>query len=99
MPRPPQIRRESAEEKDAVALAVKAGGIAIKLEIKGQRGFPDRTFLFPGAFVMFIEMKRKAKGSKPSPQQVKWIAKLRSMGFVAEVCYTAAEVEALIPWL
>ena len=92
-------RLERDEENEAVKLAKRAGGLALKLILKGERGFPDRTFLFPGAFVMFIEMKRLTSGSKESQQQKRWIAKLRKLGFTAEVCRTVAEVEALIPWL
>lgn len=90
---------EADEEKEAVKLAKRAGGLALKLILKGERGFPDRTFLFPGAFILFIEMKREARGSKTSQQQNRWLAKLRKLGFTAEVCRTIAEVEALIPWL
>ncbi len=94
-----KAKLEADEEKEAVKLAKRAGGLALKLILKGERGFPDRTFLFPGAFIIFIEMKREARGSKTSQQQNRWLAKLRKLGFTAEVCRTIAEVEALIPWL
>lgn len=92
-------RLEKYEETDAVKLAKRAGGLCLKLILKGERGFPDRTFLFPGGLVMFVEMKRLTAGSKPSAQQKRWLARLRKLGFTAEVCRTVAEVEALLTWL
>lgn len=95
----PTKRLERDEENDIVKLAKRAGGVALKLKLDGERGFPDRTLLFPRAFVIFIEVKRHAPGSKESAQQKRWLAKLRALGFTAEVCRTAAEVEALLPWV
>ena len=56
------------------------GGMALKLELSGMRGFPDRTILMPGAKVWFAEFKR-IKSGRISTQQVVWQDRLLSLGF------------------
>lgn len=80
---------EKDAEDDCVAWCKAQGGLAVKLKIEGERGFPDRTLLFPGGLALFVELKTPR--GKTSKQQDKWIARLRELGFVCEVVRTLAE--------
>lgn len=55
-----------------------------KLNGMGNRNWPDRMFLFPGARVLLIEFKQP--GEKPRPAQAWFFDQLRDMGFVVRVC-------------
>lgn len=83
---------EAKVESEIVAWAVANGGLALKLKIDGERGFPDRTILLPGGLVIFLEVK-KPKGGVVSQQQVQWIERLRKLGFVAAVVTSLAEAK------
>lgn len=55
-----------------------------------RKGFPD-LFLpkaRKGFYGLFIELKRDVK-SKPTIEQMNWIAKLNAEGYFATVCYGA----------
>lgn len=78
MPSKPELER--ALEDRCVARIEAAGGLALKLQIPGVRGFPDRTCLFPGGMVFFMEFKRP-KGGVISKQQHKWRILLFGLGF------------------
>lgn len=43
-------------------------GIALKLEVKGRRGWPDRIALLPVGVTFYVELK--APGGKPSRMQI-----------------------------
>lgn len=85
---------ESTIESEIVAYCLSQGGLPLKLALKGQRGFPDRTILLPGGRVVFIEIKRP--GGKHKAQQPIWLERLRSLGFVAETVYSVDDVKGLL---
>ncbi len=72
---------ESDIEKKVVLHAKKTGWLPFKLNLQGNRGWPDRLFIYPGPFFVFIEFK--AKGKKPTELQEHRMAQLRNMGIVA----------------
>ena len=55
------------------------GCLALKLNVLGRRGLPDRLVVGPRRFIVFFELKRF--GKKPGPLQ-EWFHKiLRGFGF------------------
>lgn len=59
------------------------GGWSIKLLPFNVSGLPDRIGLFPGARILFAEIK--APGKKPTPIQYAVHARLKKLGFRVEV--------------
>jgi hypothetical protein len=80
----PKLELESNLEERCVQIVERLGGMALKLQIPGVRGFPDRTILMPGAKVWFAEFKR-IKSGRVSSQQLRWIERLGRAGFPAYV--------------
>ena len=74
---------ESEVEDAAVEAAEAAGIVAIKLNLRNRRDWPDRLFLGPGACVLFVEYKRW--GEEPRKAQWRKIRLLRALGFEAEI--------------
>lgn len=70
---------EKEIEQKLVAVAKKYGGRCEKLVNVGFAGFPDRTLLLPGGFVIFVETKRP-KGGRYSALQNKWRDWLIALG-------------------
>lgn len=73
MPRP-----EETIEKKFVSECDKLGVKAIKLEVQGDKGWPDRLVLLPFSRVLFIEFK--APGGKTSIHQEMKFDLLNSYG-------------------
>lgn len=88
----PKIELESSLEERCVQIVERLGGMALKLQIPGVRGFPDRTILMPGAKVWFAEFKR-IKSGRVSNQQLRWIERLSRAGFSAYVIDNEADFE------
>lgn len=88
----PKIELESSLEERCVQIVERLGGMALKLQIPGVRGFPDRTILMPGAKVWFAEFKR-IKSGRVSSQQLRWIERLSRAGFSAYVIDNEADFE------
>lgn len=74
---------ERVVEQALVRAAKKRGGMAFKLVIFRQAGWPDRTVIMPGGRIGFVECKRP--GQRPTNLQWHWIKKLRAWGFDARV--------------
>jgi len=70
---------ESAIEKAVCRTAKNNGWWAIKMNLMGVTGFPDRMFLGAGMSMFFVEFK--APGKKPRPMQQFMIKKLTNLGF------------------
>lgn len=89
-------REERVLEKDHEAEFVKYvksnGCVAFKLIFLNQRGFPDRTVLFPKGKVAFFEFKRK--GEKLRPTQVAVKNTLERFGFQYYVCYSCQDAKS-----
>lgn len=87
-----RVELESSLEERCVQIVERLGGMALKLQIPGVRGFPDRTILMPGAKVWFAEFKR-IKSGRVSSQQLRWIERLGRAGFSAYVIDNEADFE------
>ena len=57
------------------------GGKAYKFVSPGNRGVPDRICVFPGAKILFVELKRPDLKDGRSASQKKVGAYLRKLGF------------------
>ena len=78
-------------EETYVGLArLKYRAKALKLILKDERGFPDRTVIFDNGYIFFIEFKRNEK-EKTSPQQDITIKELRSQGCKVYICWTVEQ--------
>jgi hypothetical protein len=86
-------RLERFLEQDIVRYVKRDGGESLKLQIAGQRGFPDQTLLLPGARAIFIETKTLV--GKLRPQQRHWLERLEQLGFVAQVVRTMDEFQEI----
>ena len=86
----PKIEKEASLEERCVQVVERLGGMALKLQISGVRGFPDRTILMPGAKVWFAEFKRIRSG-RVSSQQLRWMERLGKAGFSAYVIDNEAD--------
>lgn len=87
-----RVELESSLEERCVQIIERLGGMALKLQINGVRGFPDRTILMPGAKIWFAEFKR-IKSGRVSSQQLRWIERLGKAGFNAYVIDNEADFE------
>jgi tRNA U54 and U55 pseudouridine synthase Pus10 len=86
--------RECSVE-DALVKSVEAiGGVALKLEIAGVRGFPDRTLFLPGGRVIVVEVKRP-RGGRLSQHQMRWLHRLQALGVEVAVVRNLRDVAAL----
>jgi hypothetical protein len=73
------MREKNIETK--LTKAVKSmGGLALKLNILGFDGMPDRLVLLPHGKLAFIELK--APGKYPRPLQEKRKRQLEALGFL-----------------
>ncbi len=82
--------------EDALVKSVEAiGGVALKLQIVRQRGFPDRTLFLPGGRVVVVEVKRP-RGGRLSQHQMQWLHRLQGLGIEIAVVKNARDVEALL---
>lgn len=81
-------------ERRFVCWVESLGGLACKLVLLGQRGFPDRTVLLPGGRVVFVELKRRR--GKPSAGQRLWVERLVALGFKCDIVYSLEEAQQLV---
>ena len=82
---------EADVEKYLVAEVARRGGVAEKMKAIGTRGFFDRLLVLPGGRVIFVELKRPARGRLSMHQKLRHNAYVR-LG--AEV-YVVASIEAV----
>lgn len=79
---PPFKQEYPTIEKDiemaCVRYAKKFGMMSYKMQTKGVRGWPDRSFYGPDGIHFLVEFKQP--GKKPTPQQVAIIESLTKMG-------------------
>lgn len=85
---------EKAVERHLTKEVERVGGWCIKLLTAYINGLPDRLCLFPGGVAAFVETK--SRGDKARKLQLKWINKLRGLGFKAEVIDTIEGIDDFI---
>lgn len=73
---------ESSFEKTVCSYVKKCGGRAFKWVCPGCTGVPDRICLFPGARIVFIEVKRPGEKEGRTPRQRKIADLLTAWGFM-----------------
>ena len=73
-------RMERQLENACVKWAKGAGWISLKMNVMGQRGWPDRMFI-KGGKVVFVEFKAPSK--KPNKLQANMLQTLRNAGMYA----------------
>ena len=79
-------------EKKCVEYARQKGVISVKLERNGNKGIPDRVFIFKGGYSFFIEFKKPQKnkegqkkvvgGGRLSSEQIAWADFLGGSNFM-----------------
>lgn len=89
-----RIELESSLEERCVKRIEAMGGMALKLQIPGVRGFPDRTIML-GKRIWFAEFKR-IKSGRISAQQNRWAERLRKAGFAVHFIDNEAEFENVL---
>jgi len=72
--------REKAIEQKLTKAVKTMGGLALKLNVPGFDGIPDRLVLLPGGKLAFIELK--APGKRLRPLQEKRKRQLEALGFL-----------------
>ena len=78
------MRLEKEVEKEVVAWWTRRGGLQIKLNILGRRGWPDRIFFPVGGKPVLIEFKRVNQDARALQAYVH--GELRARGYVVYVC-------------
>lgn len=86
--------REATVEASFVRALKRHGLTTLKLNLQGNRGWPDRLVLLPGGRCVFIELKRP--GGKARALQLHVHAKLRALGFEVAVCDNAVAAAAFV---
>ena len=90
-----RLERENKLEERSVAKVEAAGGVALKLVILGQKGFPDRAIFLPSGRFFLCELKRRKVGVI-SAQQSKWAGVLRGLGFAVYVISSDEEFDLIL---
>jgi hypothetical protein len=81
--------------EDYLVSEVKAlGGLALKLEVRSQKGWPDRLVVLQGR-VLFVECKRP-RGGRTSRHQRSCITRLKKLGADARVVSTMEGVDNIL---
>jgi hypothetical protein len=70
---------ESRVEGALVRALKRRGLVTLKLNLQGNRGWPDRLALVPPGRAIFVELKRP--GGKPRPLQEYVHAQIKKLGF------------------
>ena len=89
-----KIEKEASLEERCVQMVERMGGLALKLQIPGVRGFPDRTILM-GKHVWFAEFKRIRSG-RVSSQQKRWAERLAKARFKTYFIDNETDFEAAL---
>ena len=84
---------EATVERAVTAWARGLGIMTIKLNVRGQRGTPDRLYMLSGK-ALFLEFKRP--GARASPLQRYMINQLLANGFNAVVVDEVEQAKKLI---
>jgi len=90
----PQQRKERTIENYLVKRVKEEGGDALKLEIPGRVGWPDRLCVMPNGVTMFVECKTTTGVlSKGQELRIGW---LKNRGHLVEVVFKKEDVDVVI---
>lgn len=87
-----EVKLEKTHENNFVDRAATYSCRAIKFEIVGDNGYPDRIVLCPGPHTFFIEFKR-TEDHEPDPLQLRKHRLLRGMGYTVYVAWSLDQAE------
>jgi hypothetical protein len=87
--------KESAVELELVRRVQELGGLCVKMQAIGRRGFPDRLIALSGGSVALAELKRP-RGGVLSIHQKQYRDKLTALGVVVEVVADSEDIERLL---
>lgn len=85
--------REREIEQKLKKETEKHSGMCFKF-LSSVSGVPDRLLLFPGGFLIFVELKRE--GEKPRKLQMVMIRKIRELGFDVRVVDSEQGIQELM---
>ena len=88
------MRLEKEVEKEVVAWWTKRGGLQIKLNILGRRGWPDRIFFPVGGKPVLIEFKRVNEDARALQAYVH--GELRARGYGVYICENANDGKTVL---
>lgn len=87
--------KESTIEAELRRRVLERGGLCEKIMVVGQRGFPDRLVVLPGARMFFIEVKRPRRG-RLSPHQRAYAARLEALGVAVVLVKNSEDIDRLL---
>ena len=87
---------EKQIEKKVTDYAKSVGYISFKFNSMSCRAVPDRLFITPYGFIIFIEFKRV--GAQPTEKQRLTIDKLRAQGCLVFVVDNVDEGKEIVNW-
>lgn len=82
---------EIPEERKFVSRIKHKNLLCLKINVLGQRGWPDRLIIGPDAKILFIEFKRPDGRGRTSKLQDYIIGKLKDYGFKVIIVESASE--------
>jgi Holliday junction resolvase len=86
---------ESAVERELCDRVTTLGGLCIKMQASGRRGFCDRLVVLPGGRIHFVELKRP-RGGRLSPHQTAYIKAFSRLGATIVVVRSSKDIDSLL---
>ena len=86
--------KESVIEAELSAVVRGRGGLCVKVQAIGRRGFFDRIILLPGGRIIFAEIKRP-RGGRVSPHQRQYLALFKMLDVEVALIKNSADIAAL----
>jgi len=87
--------KESLVEAELIARVQAMGGVCIKVQAVGRRGFFDRIVVLPKGRVYFVELKRP-KGGRLSPHQIWYLKAFDALDAAIAVVRNSADISDLL---
>lgn len=87
--------KEKLVEAELIARVQAAGGLCIKVQAVGRRGFFDRIVVLPGGRVYFVELKRP-RGGKLSEHQIWYMSEFDALDVAIALVRNSADITALL---
>jgi hypothetical protein len=87
--------KEKLVEAELLARIEAAGGLCIKVQAIGRRGFFDRIVVLPGGKVIFVELKRP-RGGMLAKHQIWYLAGFNALAVAVAVVRCSADIDRLL---
>jgi hypothetical protein len=99
MAKRPSPVKEAVIESALVRRVEARGGMCVKVQVIGRRGFVDRLVVLPKppfpARVLFVEVK-KPRGGRVAFHQMQWHEALRTLGAEVAVVRTLEDIDRML---